>query len=80
MKSDQEISLRPARSGDALAVFNITKLSVVGLAKGHYSTEQIAAWMGDRTPKFYEVLISKGRTVVAEHAGAILGFCGRGTR
>ena len=66
--------LRPARPGDGQAVFEVTRLSVAGLAKNHYSAEQIAGWMGERTPAFYETLIAKGRMVVAERDGAIVGF------
>ncbi len=67
-------TLRPARAGDGAAVFAVTHRSVAGLAQGHYSAEQIAGWMGRRTPEFYEELIQAGRMVVAERDGAVVGF------
>ncbi|BBK33035.1 hypothetical protein STHU_36690 [Allostella humosa] len=47
---------------------------MAGLATGHYSAEQIAGWMGQRTPDFYEGLIAHGRMVVAERDSAVVGF------
>jgi len=66
--------LRSARPGDGAAVFAVTWASVKGLATGHYSAEQIAGWMGGRTPDFYEALIAQGNMTVAERDGAIVGF------
>lgn len=68
------VSLRPARQGDGEALFDITRRSVAALARDHYSPEQIAGWMGDRTPAYYEDLISRGQVVVAEYKGRIMGF------
>src|SRR5262245_35504900 len=73
MSGDQFL-LRPAQRGDGQSVFDVTWLSVNALAKTHYSAEQIAGWMGERTPAFYEDLIDKGRMVVAERSGSIVGF------
>ncbi len=70
----EQTVLRPAREGDGRAVFDVTRLSVAALAKDHYSAEQIAGWMGDRTPDTYEHLIANRRMVVAERDGAIVGF------
>jgi GNAT superfamily N-acetyltransferase len=47
---------------------------VKGLATAHYSDAQIAGWMGERTPDFYETLIAQGSMTVAERNGAIVGF------
>lgn len=74
MNDNEHTSLRPARSGDGQAVFDVTRCSVRDLAKGHYSAEQIAGWMGDRTADYYEGLIAKGMMVVAIQAGKIVGF------
>lgn len=52
----------------------MTRLSVLGLAHRHYSAAQIAGWMGERTPAFYEELIGMGRMTVAERDGAVVGF------
>ena len=55
-------------------MFDITWLSVSGLAGSHYSAKVIAGWMGERTPAYYEDLIAKGRMVVAEQSGVVVGF------
>jgi len=68
------VSLRPARQGDGEVLFDITRRSVAALARDHYSPEQIASWMGDRSPAYYEDLISRGQVVVAEYKGKIMGF------
>ncbi|PSJ59945.1 GNAT family N-acetyltransferase [Pseudaminobacter soli (ex Li et al. 2025)] len=74
MNTEQSFSLRPAHRADGLAVFEVTRFSVRALAKNHYSPEQIDGWMGNRTAEYYEDLIAKGRMVVAEQAGRIVGF------
>lgn len=66
--------IREAVAGDGRAVFEITRRSVEALAKAHYSPEQIAGWMGDRTADYYEALIAKGRMAVAERDGTPVGF------
>lgn len=66
--------VRRARPGDGRAVFDVTRASVAGLAKNHYSEDQIAGWMGERTPDFYEALIANGRMIVAESKDGIVGF------
>lgn len=68
------VVLRPARAGDGQAVFEVTRLSVTALARKHYAPDQIAGWMGDRAASYYEDAIAKGRMVVAERAGRVVGF------
>lgn len=74
MRNMNPINLRPARPGDGAALFDVTRCSVEALAKQHYTPEQIASWMGDRTPAYYEDLIAKGDVVVAEFKATIMGF------
>ncbi|MBT1154157.1 GNAT family N-acetyltransferase [Aminobacter anthyllidis] len=74
MNDNAHTTLRPARSGDGQAVFDVTRHSVRELAQGHYSAEQIAGWMGNRTPDTYEALIAKGLMVVAEQDDRVVGF------
>lgn len=74
MGKDSDVMLRAARAGDGHAVFDVTRRSVEGLAKNDYSAGQIAGWMGDRTPAFYETLIAKGRMLVAERDGKVVAF------
>ncbi|MCU9849971.1 GNAT family N-acetyltransferase [Defluviimonas sp. WL0024] len=67
--------IRPARAGDGASVFEITRDSVAGLAGDFYSEQQIINWMGERTPEFYENLISHGRMFVAvREDGRAVGF------
>jgi len=73
VEGDQLI-IRPARVGDGTAVFEVTRLSAAGLARDHYSPEQIANWMGERTPDFYEDAIGKGRMVVVERSGVVVAY------
>ncbi len=70
----ESVVLRPARKGDGEALFDVTRRSVQALARNHYSPEQIAGWMGDRTPDYYESLIAQGQVVVAEYKDTIMGF------
>lgn len=74
MTDTAPITFRPARAGDGQATFDVTWRSVAGLATGHYSPDQIAGWMGRRTPEFYEGLIAEGRMVVAERDGTVVAF------
>jgi GNAT superfamily N-acetyltransferase len=70
----ESVSLRPARKGDGEALFDVTRRSVEALANEHYTPEQIAGWMGDRTPAYYEELIALGQVVVAEFKDTVMGF------
>ena len=74
MSADDEVSFRAARLDDAETVFDITKASIAGLAQGCYSPAQIENWMGERTPRFYEDLIAKGRMTVCLRNGVVVGF------
>lgn len=69
-----DFRFRPAEPGDGAAVFEITRRSVAGLSSRHYSPEQIAGWMGDRTPSFYEEMVGRRKMVVAERDGEMVGF------
>ena len=70
----ESVSLRPANKGDGEALFEVTRRSVEALARNHYTPAQIACWMGDRTPQYYEDLIMQGQVVVAEFKGTVMGF------
>lgn len=74
VEDEDGIVLRTARPGDGQALHDVTRLSVQGLAKTHYSADQLADWMGARTGQYYEDIIARGLTVVAEEDGEILGF------
>ena len=74
MSADSDFSFRAARLEDAETVFNITRASIAGLARDCYSPAQIENWMGERTPRFYEDLIAKGRMTVCLRNGVVVGF------
>jgi GNAT superfamily N-acetyltransferase len=74
MTGDDDFSFRAARSEDAGTVFNLTKASIGGLAGTSYSQAQLENWMGERTPAFYEALIARGRMIVCERDGVVVGF------
>jgi GNAT superfamily N-acetyltransferase len=69
-----EIVLRPARPGDDQSLYDVTARSIQGLGKQHYSIDQLAGWMGERTADHYEAMIEKGKTFIAEENGKIQGF------
>ncbi|RWR09177.1 GNAT family N-acetyltransferase [Sinirhodobacter populi] len=69
-----EIVLRPARLGDGQSLYDVTARSIQGLGKQHYSDDQLAGWMGERTAEYYETMIEKGKVFIAEERGEILGF------
>ena len=69
-----EIVLRPASPGDGQSLFDVTARSIQELGKLHYSNEQLAGWMGERTVDYYEAMIEKGKAFIAEENGEILGF------
>lgn len=71
---DRRITIRPAVAADAETVFAITRASVEGLARDHYSAAQIAGWMGDRTPGTYRAEAASGRIKVAELDGRVVGY------
>ena len=69
-----DITIRPARAGDADAMLEITSRSVEGLAKAHYTPAQIKLWTEGRTADYYAAAIAKGRAHVAEQGGRVVGF------
>lgn len=68
-----DIHLRPARPGDGALMLDVARASVE-LTRSHYDAAQVAAWMRDRTPAYYEPDITDGRTILAEVEGRAVGF------
>jgi predicted N-acetyltransferase YhbS len=68
------VSIREATPEDAAAIFEVTRRSVAGLCRGHYSGRQVECWMGDRTPATYLAAIRAGQIRVATAAGAVVGY------
>lgn len=73
-ENENGIVLRPARPGDGQSLYDVTVRSIQGLGKEHYSGDQLAGWMGERTAGYYEDMIKKNKAFVAEENGGILGF------
>lgn len=71
---EEGVVLRRARPGDGPSLYDVTVRSIQELGKQHYSEDQLAGWMGERTADYYEDMIAKNRTVVAEADGEIIGF------
>lgn len=74
LSSADEVSFRTARPDDAEKVFDITRASIAGLSRGRYSPAQIENWMGERTPRFYQELIARGRMTVCLRGDIVVGF------
>ena len=68
------IVFRPAVTPDGAVLFNITRLSITELGKDHYTAQQLASWMGRRTPEFYATVVANGTTTVAEYKTKIVGY------
>jgi GNAT superfamily N-acetyltransferase len=72
--SSSNTVIRPARSEDALRLHQLHTASVRALCVGHYSSDVIEAWLGNRTPSGYLGPIERGALFVAERAGRVVGF------
>ncbi len=68
------IVLRPARPGEGQSLYDVTARSIRELGKRHYSGDQLAGWMGERTADYYEDMIAKNSPFIAEANGEIIGF------
>ena len=70
----QILTIRQATSGDANRIRELHTSSVQALCKDHYSPEQIAGWLKNRTPQGYLPGIERGEMFVAVDEGRIVGF------
>ena len=70
----QKLGIRPATAADAGRIHEIHTQSVKTLCKGHYSSEQIAGWLKNRSPQGYLPGIARGTMFVATDGVSILGF------
>ena len=70
----QTLTIRQATSGDADQIHKLHTSSVKALCKDHYSPEQIAGWLQNRTPQGYLPGIERGEVFVAVDEGRIVGF------
>lgn len=70
----QTVDIRQATTADAERIHEIHTQSVKTLCKDHYSSEQIAGWLKDRSPQGYLPGIGRGEMFVATDGLSILGF------
>ncbi|MBD0275376.1 MAG: GNAT family N-acetyltransferase [Acetobacteraceae bacterium] len=71
------VAVRGMAEGDAEALHAIhgACLTATLLGRGHYTREQVEAWMAGRTPEGYLNAARGGeRFLVAERDGAVVGF------
>ena len=66
--------IRSATGADAAAIFRVHMASIDGLARSHYSAQQLAAWRGRRSPDSYLEPIAHKVVLVAERHAAVAGF------
>jgi len=68
------VAIRDATLEDAPAIFEVTRRSVAGLCRSHYTDGQVGGWMGDRTPATYLPAIRDGRIRVATVGDTVVGY------
>lgn len=74
VESGNNTILRPSRPGEGQSLYDVTARSIQALGKQYYSSDQLAGWMGERTADYYEDMIKKNKSFVAEKNGEIQGF------
>ncbi len=70
----QTVGIRQATTADAERIHEIHTQSVKTLCKEHYSSEQLAGWLKNRSPQGYLPGIGKGEVFVATDGLSIFGF------
>jgi GNAT superfamily N-acetyltransferase len=70
----QRITIRQAATDDANQIHELHTRSVQILCKNHYSPEQIAGWLKNRTPQGYLSGIERGEMFVVVEGEHIVGF------
>jgi len=68
------VTLRRAQLEDREAIWRVFTRSVRGLARSHYTPEQIEAWAGLRQPEDFTNAIEHHEFFVAEEVGEIVGY------
>jgi ribosomal protein S18 acetylase RimI-like enzyme len=67
-------TIRNATSDDAEQIHELHTNSVKALCKDHYSSEQIAGWLKNRTPQGYLPGIERGEMFVSVERERVVGF------
>jgi GNAT superfamily N-acetyltransferase len=73
---DDFVTIRQARFGDSLAIFEAHRDSVAGLCANSYTAAQLETWFEGRTHEIHLPAIHAGQVFIAERAGQVLGFFG----
>lgn len=68
------VTLRRAQLEDCEAIWRVFTRSVRGLARSHYTPEQIEAWASLRQPEDFTKAIEQHEFLVAEEAGEVVGY------
>lgn len=68
------MEIRPAASADITAMWALRTRAVRLACASHYPPEVIAAWSATPLPAAYEGKVAAGGAVLAEEAGALLGY------
>ena len=68
------VGIRQATADDAGRIHEIHTQSVKTLCKAHYSSEQIAGWLKNRSPQGYLPGLERGEMFVAADGISVLGF------
>lgn len=71
---NQMFTIRNAAADDALQIHELHTKSVKALCKDHYSSEQIAGWLENRTPQGYLPGIERGEMFVSVERERVVGF------
>jgi GNAT superfamily N-acetyltransferase len=66
--------IRHATTGDADRIHDLHTRSVTELCREHYTSEQIAGWLSNRTPHGYLPGITREEMFVAVEGAQIVGF------
>lgn len=72
----QGINIRVAALGDAPAIFDAHKDSVLSLCRSSYTSAQMETWFEDRTYEIHHPSIQAGQLFIAEKDGRVVGFFG----
>jgi len=67
--------IRRATLADCEAIVRAHRASVTTLCAGHYTSEQIEAWIARRQLQEYHSAVQNALVLVAEQDGDVIGFC-----
>jgi hypothetical protein len=66
--------IRKATLQDTEEICQVHRAFIAKLCRGHYSPQQIEAWVGTKKPEHYETPITNGIIFVAERENRVVGM------